>query len=69
MFESFPIYQNDKIETLLDLSTDRKDRIIDLEKSILTQNKLISQQISRFFEYTKDNYYKSMGNIGRPVYY
>ena len=69
MFESFPIYQNDKIETLLDLSTDRKDRIIDLEKSILTQNKLISQQISRFFEYTKDNYYKSMGYNGRPVYY
>lgn len=41
----------------------RKGTIQKLEKSIFEQNKLLSQQISRFFEYTKDNICRSLENI------
>lgn len=41
------------------------ETLLDLEKSIFTQNKLINEQLSRFFEYTKTNIYKSLENVGR----
>ena len=49
------------------MSPEHKNSIFQLEKSIYEQNKLISKQISRFFERAKTTLYKSLQNIKKPL--
>ena len=61
--ESLPIFQQEYMKNYLDLSVENKSKLLNLEKSIQEQNKLLSKQLSRFFEQTKEIYSKSLDNI------